>query len=388
MSASKIFNNGVIDPKKLKKFYKKYKHDAFGKYKLNIPKHGKEFVRFVFTPEFVAMLEVDSLRVVPESLITTTYREYYTDILYEIPLKDSNQKLMIFVLIELKTNSYKWTVLQVLHYIVMIWMHELKKFKSSSKDKDSASQPGEKLEKLTMIIPIIMHYGEKQFTAPLHMIELVNVPEGMEKYVPDFSLMLLDLADPKQLEKSEGSNLEVFFKTLITAFENNKERCLDRIKEIYNILEPTMDTERSQEEWEDALYYWLISAHQLTYDDFLTLKEKGDIIMSALLEQVVIEEYKRKIVKERAEGIEQGRAEGIEEGRAEGIEEGLEKGRAEGIILTILSVLQKRFGSVPKKLQDRLFTETNFNRLKILTDNVAICSSIEEFSNLLKQLRK
>ncbi|MDR1485289.1 MAG: Rpn family recombination-promoting nuclease/putative transposase, partial [Planctomycetaceae bacterium] len=87
-------------------FKKKFQHDAFFKYKLTTVERAKEFLRFVLKTEIVEMLDLERLMIVPNSFVDDVFARSYADILYKIPLKNSDKNIMIFVLIELKTDSY------------------------------------------------------------------------------------------------------------------------------------------------------------------------------------------------------------------------------------------------------------------------------------------
>ena len=54
--------------------------------------------------------------------------------------------------------------------------------------------------------------------------------------------------------------------------------------------------------------------------------------------------------------FDQGKAEGITQGITQGITEGLTKGRIEGGAKILVSLLEKRFGTVSPQLRKRIFS--------------------------------
>lgn len=54
--------------------------------------------------------------------------------------------------------------------------------------------------------------------------------------------------------------------------------------------------------------------------------------------------------------FDQGKAEGLTQGLTQGRTEGLTKGRIEGGAKILVSLLEKRFGSVPPRLRKRIFS--------------------------------
>ena len=73
------------------------------------------------------------------------------------------------------------------------------------------------------------------------------------------------------------------------------------------------------------------------------------------------------------QGLEQGRVEGRSEGRVEGRVEG----RSEGMALLLESQLEKRFGSLPPTLKERLFAAPSA-ALATWSLRVLDASSLEE----------
>jgi predicted transposase/invertase (TIGR01784 family) len=100
--------------------------------------------------------------------------------------------------------------------------------------------------------------------------------------------------------------------------------------------------------------------------------------------QWVLEEgIEKGIEKGREEGIEKGREEGIEKGREEGIEKGIGKGKEEAFQRAILTILKKRFNTLPLKVMNQLKQVKDLDQLELAHANALDCTSLDEFLHTL-----
>jgi hypothetical protein len=47
-------------------------------------------------------------------------------VLYKIPIRGTDENMVVFILVEHKTVSERWTMFQLLRYLVQIWAREYK----------------------------------------------------------------------------------------------------------------------------------------------------------------------------------------------------------------------------------------------------------------------
>ncbi|MDR1140834.1 MAG: Rpn family recombination-promoting nuclease/putative transposase, partial [Planctomycetaceae bacterium] len=113
-----------FDETALSKFRKEFRHDEFGRNKLKEVRTARKFLIHVLKPEVKALLDIDKLEIDSESFVDDWLKSFYLDVLYRIPLKNSNEYLVIFILIELKTDNDQFTIFQILRYIINVWWRE------------------------------------------------------------------------------------------------------------------------------------------------------------------------------------------------------------------------------------------------------------------------
>jgi hypothetical protein len=330
------------------------------------------------------------LRVSPETNIDDELKTLLADVIYELPLKGSDEKLVVYILIELKTQNDRWTIFQLLKYIVRVWDKEFQRAKDEKRLKTFL---------FPMVIPMIFHHGAQPFTAPTELISLVRVLPGMEKYVVNLKCVLFDAAPLKEDEMPKDLELRTFFKMLQMVFSKD---AAERLMKIFHEVKPNLKEPEILDEWINGVYYASTSAKHLTKEEYQeiiqTTKKERELPMAVIDE--IVQEVNKKFEEGLEQGIEQGIERGREQGLEEGIEKGLEKGREEGRkegreegreegktkakAETILRILTKRFKKIPSQIQKRLFEITNLSKLDELVDFVLDCKSLDDFKKGLK----
>ena len=84
------------------------------------------------------------------------------------------------------------------------------------------------------------------------------------------------------------------------------------------------------------------------------------------------------------QGLEQGLMQGMEQGLKQGLESGLERGKREQALVTLVRILEHRFGRVPAAVRDRL-VEMTLGQLEDLTDVALETDSLQTFEEAVEQ---
>ena len=163
---------------------KRYCHDEFCKNNLRDLDKARKFLRLTFKPEVIDLLDLEQLKLSQESFLDEDLKKLYGDVLYQVPVKNSDENIIVFVLIELKTENDKWAIFQLAKYIIRIWDKEYRKAESEGRLADF---------KLPTVIPLIFHHGEFRFTASTELIKQVRVLEGLEQYTLNMKSFLFDV---------------------------------------------------------------------------------------------------------------------------------------------------------------------------------------------------
>ncbi|MDR1291121.1 MAG: Rpn family recombination-promoting nuclease/putative transposase [Planctomycetaceae bacterium] len=348
----KLLEKSFVDESKLNDFKKQFQHDAFCRNKLTELKKARGFLKHVLKPEVRDLVDLEQLEVDPESYIDEQFRKYYVDVLYRIPLKNSEEHIVLFILIELKTKSEKWTIFQIVKYIVLIWTKEFERARSEKRLRKF---------RFSMIIPLIFHHGKGLFTAPTEMIKLVRVIKGLEQYVLNVKAMLFDVSSLESKDfpnEKDDLGLYILFMTLQMVFS---EDAAERLMEIYRKLRPTINSLESQKEWNDALQYATKSAKHFSAQDIKNVKnqiKKEGVVMSVSALDSLVAEYKA---------------------------EGEARGEIKGVKKTVLNILRAKFKmpNIPRKIKAAIQRIDDPVTLDSLNIRAAVCQTFDEFVEAL-----
>ncbi|MDR1268059.1 MAG: Rpn family recombination-promoting nuclease/putative transposase [Planctomycetaceae bacterium] len=345
-----------IDSDAFDEFRKQYQHDGFCKGKLKKVNTARKFLKYVLKPEVQEVIDLEKLEIEPESFVDKKLRSHYLDILYRVPFKNSNEHLVVFILIELKTSNDRWTIFQIVEYIVCVWKREFEKAKKEKRLRTFL---------FPMIIPFIFNHGETRFTAPLEMSELVQKIgiEEFESCVLNVKALLFDVPSIKFKNFPDDPELFVPFTMLQAVFSTDVTK---RMTKIVQKLQPTIHLPESQEELRDAIYYAITSAKHFSLQDFLKIstqiEKEGIFTMpTSVLDQLV------------AKRIAEGKAEGEAEGEVKGLRK------------SVLNVLCKRFKmtNVPKRMKAAIQRMNDPIALESLVVDAAMCQTLDEFAEAL-----
>ena len=130
------------------------------------------------------------------SFISNELRTQESDMVFSLPFRSPTQtceEVIVYLLIEHQSTVDRSMGLRLLSYMVQIWMEERRQWRE-------AKQP-EAERRLTPIIPIVFYTGSGEWRSPLSLMELMDIPEVLTRFVPTFATLLLDVkaTDPDEL---------------------------------------------------------------------------------------------------------------------------------------------------------------------------------------------
>ena len=146
---------------------KKSPHDEFFTYVFTDRENVRDFLCTSLPEPVLRLLELETLRISKETFVDEDLKTFQTDILVETRLAGCAEPALIYVLIEHKSYPDRWTMLQLLKYMVKIWENKKK----------------EHFKKLPVIIPMIFYHGKAPWRHPLRFFEYFNVPAHSKRSI-------------------------------------------------------------------------------------------------------------------------------------------------------------------------------------------------------------
>jgi len=92
----------------------------------------------------ISHLDTDAFILDSTSFIDEKMNQRFADLLFEVPVKKSKEKVTIAILIELKSQKDKFIHFQLLEYVAMAYRSQITQKK-----------------KLSLIIPVIYYHGKQ-----------------------------------------------------------------------------------------------------------------------------------------------------------------------------------------------------------------------------------
>jgi len=145
-------------------------HDSGYKHLFSNKVIFRQLIETFVTEEWVKELDFDTCQKIDKSFISEHYKETESDIIYQIPFRGKESYLII--LIEFQSTVHRFMALRVLNYLTNFYMDYLKSNK--------------KVKKLPPIFPIVLYSGDKTWTAPVNLSELIENNELLGKYGLNF----------------------------------------------------------------------------------------------------------------------------------------------------------------------------------------------------------
>jgi predicted transposase/invertase (TIGR01784 family) len=293
-------------------------HDAFFKRILSDPKLADTFLREHLPADIVGLLGPEPPEPVPGSFVDEELRQHHSDLLFRVRLK-AGSEAFAYMLLEHKSAPDPGARLQLLRYVVRIltqWYEQ--------------NQP--KLP-LPPVLPLLANQGPGDWKYSCEFADLFGaVPAALNPYLPSYRHALVDLAQVGDFALSTEVRLRAFLKALKYSRRMDLPMRIDLLLADAPVL------------------------HENDIFAILNYLDKG----STLLNNEVARAALLRLVPNQTERImgcitqpfyDQGKAEGKAEGRAEGKAEGEAQGEAK--VLT--RVLERRFGTLPAAVRQRIF---------------------------------
>lgn len=138
-------------------------HDRLVRRIFSNPMHAAAELRTALPRELVTALDLAALEVVPgASYIDEELAECQVDLLYRVPLCESGESALVYVLLEHQSSVDPRMPARLLVYMCRIWEQWMRE------------NPG---GKLPLIVPAVLHHSSTGWTAPTRFAELLAIPE-------------------------------------------------------------------------------------------------------------------------------------------------------------------------------------------------------------------
>ena len=332
-------------------------HDRFFKESWSRAEVARDFLTYYLPAKIVDLLDIDTLDLSKDSFVDKELREYFSDLLYKVELRDG-RAVYVYVLLEHKSYLEPLIAFDLLRYMVEIWNLLLKRAKAG--------------EKLPAIIPMVLYHGRGGWHIAQDFRSLIADDGKLERYLPDFHYELCDLSDFDDEEIKGAVVLRVAMLLFKYVF---RDELLDRLPGILGLLRELTDKRSGLEYLETVLRYLSSGTDKVDKDDLrqaveTALPEIGGKVMSTIAET----------------WVEEGMQKGLQQGIQQGVQQGIQQGRLQSTREAILESLEARFEVVPRSVVKRIDEIEELSLLRILHKRSVVVDSLEKFKEVLAKL--
>ena len=270
---------------------------------------AQELLRSHLPAEFVAYLKPETIEQADTSFIDANLKRRFVDRLFKVELTDDMARELgtevpyvhVLVLVDHKSSPDKYTVVQMLGYILRIWEHSI-----------------ENNLPLVPVIPWIIYNGVRPWTVPRSLAELIPVPVSWKRYVPELEVPILDVS---RMPDSDMLGEDILHITLVLLKYGRDPSLPEVLKQLFRSVADRFQGQRAATLL-DTIRKYVMSVNPVVgeneiqgiFSEFWPVKPEPGSVADQLLTK------------------------GRQEGRQEGQEEGEKKGEIK-LIRTLESIL-------------------------------------------------
>lgn len=304
----------------------------------------KEYVRDlieILASELSRRIDFNRLSQMDRTFIPDTLRAQQSDIVFTAPFQTESgtDELLIYILIEHQSTVDPIMGFRVLFYMMQIWDFQRREWEANKVPKSQW--------RFRPIIPIVYYTGEDQWSNPLTLEAIMDMPDVLGRFVPKFDTLFLSVneteaADLKETDLPLGWLLTVLQQknTDIETISTALLEAVPHVKHLHKAI----------------TYLVLFILHQrpaVEHEDLIRLVEQQAHDME---------------VENMAKSI-------IEISKEEGEAKGETRAKREGII----KLLQIKFDNVPESITQKVNRIRSLSRLNSLFEKAATIETLDDF---------
>ena len=309
-------------------------HDKGYKRIFSIKKHFLHFIKKYIAFDWMMELEEKDLELIDKEFITDQFDTYESDLVYKVYTKEG--VIYLFFLLELQSYNDFTMPFRLLIYMTAIWLDH---FKNCDKNERS-----KKDYRLPAIMPIVLHNGERNWTASCRFSQMINNAELFGKYVVDFEYALVSV---NTLTESKISNSNTLIDNIFLA-----------------------DKKRTRQDWTDGIVELIQRIRAMDTND---LNEWITWFSNVI--RKLNEDERGKLITQLKEGDEKD--------MCSSFERLLNKEKAEGKAEAVIELLED-LGDLSDSLKACIMEQTDLELLKKWHKAAAKATSIEEFEEAVE----
>jgi predicted transposase/invertase (TIGR01784 family) len=333
-------------------------HDRFFKEAMSWPEATRDFLQYYLPPAVSELLDVSSAEWVKDSFVDAELHEHFSDLLSKVDLRGGGEAY-VYVLFEHKSHPEPLIAFQLLRYMVRVWEYTLRQG-----------------ERLCPILPVVVYHGQARWGAPPTLQAVLDVPEAMRAYVPDYRYVLCDLSRYRDADLQGAVGSQAVFLVLKHIFSGDLR---ERLPEMARLWEELAQQVTGLERLNTILRYLATATDRVTEADLrqaveAVFPEVGGGMMSTIAEKWVEQGMEK--------GLQQGVQQGLQQSLQQGVQQGLQQGMRQGLLAGIKLGLKRRFGGEALRLLPEIYKIEDVDVLEAVQEGIDAVTTLDELRRI------
>ena len=342
----------------------KHPHDHFFQHSFARREVAVDFLTHYLPEPVRRLLDLQTLELTKDSFVDETLQDHFSDLLYKLRLRDGSMA-RVYLLFEHKSYPAPLVAFQLLRYMVRIWEEMLRE------EPEAGLRP---------IIPLVLYHGRTQWHVHQNFGALLQGPEELRIYWPEFNYELYDLTGYSDADLVGAAMLQVTLQVMKHVFTGELAQ---RLPGILRLLQELARQQSGLEFLYTVLRYVSQTGRNVTAEDIrqavvTVFPVEGAVLMATAAEQWL---EQGKVL-----GKQEGMLLGKQEGMLLGKREGMVVGKQEGLIAAIELGLELKFGAAGLALLPMVRQVQNTEVLRTLAESIKTAQTLTELRTLYAAL--
>ena len=299
----------------------------------------QDLIQRYVAPPWVDRLDFETLEMVPAHYVSEELEQRESDVVWRLRYRPEGDWFYVYILIEFQSEVFHFMAIRVLTYVMLLYEDLIRKKRWT------------KSGKLPLVVPIVLYNGNRRWTAPLQVAELIEPVPGYRRHVPHFECLVIDEGHlPRE-------QLEPLDSPVAGVFQLEQSKGVEEIRRIIDTLIEVLDDPELRELRRD-MATWLRRA-----------------VLPARLPGIEVPELKD--LEETQIMLEERAATWPRKWMAEGYRKGRHSGLLDGQRVALIELVEERFDSVEPRYR-QLIAEASEPQLKQWLKNVLTATNLDE----------
>jgi predicted transposase/invertase (TIGR01784 family) len=291
----------------------------------------EDLLRGFVHENWVARLDFGTLERVNGSFVSEDLKDRRNDVVWRVRWRGGDDWFYLYLLLEFQSTPEPFMAVRLLVYVGLLLQELIR------------TQGLKATDRLPPILPVVLYNGKRPWRAPRDLLSLfAAVPDSLRRRLPRLEYLLVDENRLTEEERKQAGNLVSVLARLETSLDSGE---FSRSAQDLAVLLPRGE----QNDLRRIFTAWTLQVLRRSHRG-VTIPEVEDLEEVPMLEER-IREWERKARRE---------------------------GRQEGTRKTLLRLMTRRFGLVPRHVRAQINAISSLQELEMMADKVLTASSFQE----------